>query len=120
MFRSWNTTSLPYSRLDFRDEKLAQIDKYAVESGVDLRTDARPATVDFHTARWMAPVFHTVRWMAPVLHTVRWMAPVCSAAAATAPSRADAASASVKVRSGARNRSAKASDFFPSPTCGPV
>ena len=110
MFRSWNTTSLPYSRLDFRDEKLAQIDKYAVESGVDLRTDARPATVDFHTARWMAPVFHTVRWMAPV----------CSAAAATAPSRADAASASVKVRSGARNRSAKASDFFPSPTCGPV
>jgi len=42
-FRSWDTTSLP-SRLDFRDEKLAQIDKYAVESGVDLWTDARQAT----------------------------------------------------------------------------
>ena len=99
--RSWNTTSLRHSRLDFRNERLAQIDKYAVESGVDLRADARQATgVDFHI--------------------VRWMAPVCPAAAATAASRADAASASVNVRSGARKRSAKASDFFPSPTCGPV
>ena len=44
---------------------------------------------------------------------VRWTAPVRSAASATAASRAAADSASVRVRSGARKRSAKASDFFP-------
>jgi hypothetical protein len=54
------------------------------------------------------------------LYTVRWTAPVRSAATATAASRAAAASASVSVRSGARNLSAYASDFFASPICGPV
>ena len=39
---------------------------------------------------------------------------------ATAASRAAAVSSSVSVRSGARKRSAKASDFLPSPTCSPV
>jgi hypothetical protein len=53
-------------------------------------------------------------------YTVRWTAPVRSAATATAASRAAAASASVSVRSGARNLSAYASDFFPSPIWGPV
>src|SRR5918997_2375102 len=43
-------------------------------------------------------------------YSVRWTAPVCSAAAATAASRAAAVSASVRVRSGARNRSAYASE----------
>jgi len=32
------------SRLDFTDQELAQIDNYAVESGVDLWSDARQAT----------------------------------------------------------------------------
>jgi L-glyceraldehyde 3-phosphate reductase len=32
------------SRLDFTDQELAQIDKHAVESGVDLCADARQAT----------------------------------------------------------------------------
>ena len=39
---------------------------------------------------------------------------------AHAASRAAAASPSLRVRSGARKRSAKASDFLPSPTCAPV
>ena len=50
----------------------------------------------------------------------RWTAPVRSAASATAASRAALVSSSVSVRSGARKRSAKASDFLPAPTCSPV
>ena len=50
----------------------------------------------------------------------RWTAPHRSAASATAASRAAPASASVSVRSGARKRSAKASDLRPSPTWAPV
>ena len=50
----------------------------------------------------------------------RWTAPVRSAATRTAASRAAEDSPSLRVRSGARKRSAKASDFFPSPTCSPV
>ena len=43
-----------------------------------------------------------------------------AAASATAASRAALASSSVRVRSGARKRSASASDLRPSPTCGPA
>jgi L-glyceraldehyde 3-phosphate reductase len=32
------------SRLDFTDQELAQIDKHAVDSGVDLWADARQST----------------------------------------------------------------------------
>ena len=48
----------------------------------------------------------------------RWTAPCRSAASATAASRAAPVSASVSVRSGARKRSANASDRLPSPICG--
>ena len=44
----------------------------------------------------------------------RWTAPNRSAATATAASRASDASSAVRVRSAARNRSPKASDFLPS------
>ncbi len=50
----------------------------------------------------------------------RWTAPWRSAARVTAASRAAPVSASVNVRSGARKRSANASDFLPSPTWAPV
>ena len=46
---------------------------------------------------------------------LRWTAPVRSAASATAASRAALVSCSVRVRSGARKRSANASDFLPAP-----
>ena len=50
----------------------------------------------------------------------RCWAPCRWTASSTAASRAAAVSFSVRVRSGARKRSAKASDLRPSPTCGPV
>jgi uncharacterized protein (TIGR03083 family) len=56
----------------------------------------------------------------PLTRTQRWTAPHRRAAAATAASRAAPVSASVSVRSGARNRSAKASDLRPWPTWAPV
>jgi hypothetical protein len=98
--------------------------QHAVESGRRL---GRHATANRLTHRLVSGLeSHSVRKRSSstvaggCVQTVRWMAPVCSAPAATAASLADAASASVKVRSGARKRSAKASDFLPSPTCGPV
>ena len=51
---------------------------------------------------------------------VRCWAPCRCTASSTAASRAAAVSVSVRVRSGARKRSAKASDLRPSPTCWPV
>ena len=56
----------------------------------------------------------------PAEAQLRCTAPHRAAARATAASRAAPASPSVSVRSGARNRSAKASDFLPSPTWLPV
>ena len=56
----------------------------------------------------------------PLHRAQRWTAPHRSAARATAASRAAPVSASVRVRSGARKRSAKASDLRPSPTWAPV
>ena len=50
----------------------------------------------------------------------RKVAPTRSAATANAASRAALASSSVSVRSSARNRRARVSDFRPAPICGPV
>ncbi len=54
------------------------------------------------------------------LSYARCSAPCRCTASSTAASRAAAVSFSVSVRSGARKRSAKASDLRPSPTCWPV
>ena len=57
----------------------------------------------------------------PQVHgSQRCTAPQRSAARATAASRAAPVSCSVRVRSGARNRSAKASDLWPASTWSPV
>ena len=56
----------------------------------------------------------------PVGDGQRLTAPWRSTARATAASLAAPVSASVRVRSGARNLSAKASDFRPAPICSPV
>src|SRR5690606_5647489 len=50
----------------------------------------------------------------------RSTAPSCSPAAATIRARTSATSSAVRVRSAARSRTASATDFLPSPTCGPV
>jgi class 3 adenylate cyclase len=59
------------------------------------------------------------RDLLPESHQPRWTAPTRRDASATAASRAAVASSTVRVRSGARNRSAYASDALPSPTCAP-
>ena len=88
----------------------------------------RPVAITRRTRSTPEQVARTWAWVrealglrpSPARAQPRCTAPHRSAASATAASRAAAASASVRVRSGARKRSAKASDFLPSPTWLPV